>query len=193
MIPISLAANGFSQRLKTSQLLIFVLYEKSILIPDFNICSFLQSVSPTFGPRTIEDYVSSPTVFPLSIVHRRFRSLQAAFKGLNGREIHRQSDDEIFRQLAPLMGASPPTRLVLYTVDFVRDILSSCQFAVTSLYSALDEAKRVQIRSADLLQWFLKDNEASGHRASSSPHGSTATRSVLLRFSTTFIISTRFV
>jgi hypothetical protein len=36
---------------------IFIYYQKSILIPDFNICTLLKTINPNINIDTIEDYV----------------------------------------------------------------------------------------------------------------------------------------
>jgi hypothetical protein len=37
--------------------LIFIYYEKTILIPDFNICTLLKMINPNIDVNIIEDYV----------------------------------------------------------------------------------------------------------------------------------------
>jgi len=37
--------------------IIFIHYQKTILIPDFNICTLLKMINPNINPDIIEDYV----------------------------------------------------------------------------------------------------------------------------------------
>jgi len=137
VVPIKFHANAFSHRLQTVRPLIFVRYDKFILVPDFNILTFLNSIDPNFDLNSLENYATS--------------------KGTIGFEINAQLHEEIFHQLTPLMNTSPTNHLVLYSLDFVRDILSYYEIPVPNLFAALDEAKRVQIRPVDIIQWFLKE------------------------------------
>lgn len=59
------------------------------------------------------------------------------------------------------MKTSQTNHLVLYSLDFVRDILSYYEIPVENLFAVLDEAKRVQIRPVDIIQWFAKEPNIS--------------------------------
>ena len=158
-IPITLENNQFNRKDKSDYPLIFVRYDKVIVIPDFNICAFLQTVNPNLDINTIQEYVN--LFFRHINITHQFHSFKAVNKGQMGITITPQSHYDIFTQLTPLMSIPRRNQLILYPLDFVRDLLSSYNFTVTNVYLSLDNARRAQIRSTDLNLWFTKDIDVS--------------------------------
>ncbi|CAF1489545.1 unnamed protein product [Adineta steineri] len=115
--------------------LIFIHYEKSILIPDFNICSLLKMINSNIDTDIIEDYALT----------MKYQSIH----------ITRDSNLEIFKQI----NISSLNHITLYTIDFIMCILEHHHFPLANIFLALENAKLAQIYASDLSFWFTIDNE----------------------------------
>ncbi|CAF3686497.1 unnamed protein product [Rotaria sp. Silwood1] len=119
--------------------IVFVRYQKTILVPDFNINTLLHMIDPTIDIHTIEHYAYA---IRYTCVH-----------------ITQESHFDIFTQLSSLFGLRYIHSIALYTLDFVGYILEHYNFPVTNVFLALENAKHAQLHAPDLGLWFTMNNE----------------------------------
>jgi hypothetical protein len=137
--------------------IIFVRYQKTILIPDFNICSLLKMINPSINIHAIEHYVR----IYLFIKAISFFCCQAFAIRYNGVHITQESNFDIFTQLSSLIDIRYIHNIGLYTLDFVGYILEHYNFRVVNVILALENAKSAQLHASDLALWFSMDNEVN--------------------------------
>jgi hypothetical protein len=141
--------------------IIFVHYQKTILIPDFNIVNLLQLINPNFDIHTIEDYVRKRFLLIYSI-HMIFLFYLKAYNiRYNCIHITQESNFDIFTQLSSLIHIQYSNSIALYSLDFVDYILKHNNFRVMNIFLALENAKRAQLHASDLALWFTMDNEVN--------------------------------
>ncbi|CAF0999056.1 unnamed protein product [Rotaria sordida] len=119
--------------------IVFVHYQKTILIPDFNIYTLLNMIDSTIDIHTIER-------FALSIRYTCVHITQ---------EFH----FDIFTQLSSLFDIRYLNNIGLYTIDFVGYILEQYNFPIINVFRALENAKQAQLHASDLALWFTMNNE----------------------------------
>ncbi|CAF4331629.1 unnamed protein product [Rotaria sp. Silwood2] len=134
---IHIQANNINQKLP----IIFIHYQKTILIPDFNICTLLKIINSNIDIDIIQDYA-------LAIKYHSLR-------------ITRECDSNIFTQIDLLVHVQSLNNISLYSIDFVRFILEHYHFPIGNIFLALDNAKHAQLNTLDLSLWFTMDNELS--------------------------------
>ncbi|CAF1087756.1 unnamed protein product [Rotaria sordida] len=132
---IHIQINNINQKLP----IIFIYYQKSILIPDFNICTLLKIINSNIDIDIIQDYA----------IDIKYHSLR----------ITRECNSDIFTQIDLLVHVQSLNSIELYTIDFVRSILEHHHFPIENVFRALDNAKYAQLNTLDLFLWFTMYNE----------------------------------
>ncbi|CAF3650282.1 unnamed protein product [Rotaria socialis] len=119
--------------------IVFVRYQKTILVPDFNIYTLLKMIDANIDIHTIERYALA---IRYSCVH-----------------ITQESHFDIFAQLSSLFDVRYSNEIALYTLDFVRYILQHYNFPINNVFRALENAKYARLHVLDLPLWFTMNNE----------------------------------
>ncbi|CAF1417535.1 unnamed protein product [Rotaria magnacalcarata] len=119
--------------------IVFVRYQKTILVPDFNIYTLLKMIDANIDIHTIERYALA---IRYSCVH-----------------ITQESHFDIFTQLSSLFDMRYSNEIALCTLDFVRYILQHYNFPINNVFLALENAKYARLHVLDLPLWFTMNNE----------------------------------
>ncbi|CAF3420910.1 unnamed protein product [Rotaria sp. Silwood1] len=138
---IHISTNNSNQKLNIEHKLsiIFIYYQKTIFIPDFNICTLLKLINSNIDIDIVQDYA-------LAIKY-------------HSQHITRECNSDIFNQIDLLVYVQSLNSITLYSIDFVRFILEHYHFPIGNVFLALDNAKYAQLNTLDLSYWFTLDNE----------------------------------
>jgi hypothetical protein len=91
--------------------------------------------------------------------------VKAFSNGFHGLPVSRESNGDLFAELARVINVDNLHEIVLYPLDFVQYVLESYGLAKTKVYQAIENAKRAQLHGSDLTRWFQADNEVGNEHS----------------------------